>query len=398
MRKHSLLVVCIITSLCTASIRAAAQQPGVPPGAAGPAQSNFARSVRDSESQHLLTRSEGRALVEMALSQPPPADDQPDCSHFVHQIFAAAGLDYPYKTSFELYAGIPEFQQVRSAQPGDLVVWRGHVGLVVDPAEHSFYSSVDSGLQTQQYDTDYWRRRGRPRFYRYLVLSSSEIGAPQKAAQRDSRTAVAAKTVNKITDDADTDEPPTSHTAARPPNHVSNSDRSDELATDFQLPENIPIDFSSTVSNARPESVKPGTKDVTQAIAGLGNESAAILKSGDFARLSLPVVIFDQLQVEKLELKRDKGWAQVRIDYRVELNHEQLNAKQRSEKRRWELRRTEDGWVAFVPQDRVYVQAAAATRILSERLYMLSRKNSSNTRIQQASLAHLLDAVFNAGN
>ena len=152
MGKHSIAALCILAFLRLASIEAAAQKPRTPSGTVVPAQSDLTSSTPDSGSQHLLTRSEGRALVDMALSQTPPADDQPDCSHLINQIFAAAGLDYPYKTSFELYAGIPEFQQVRSPQPGDLIVWRGHVGLVVDPYEHSFYSSLGSGLQTQQYD------------------------------------------------------------------------------------------------------------------------------------------------------------------------------------------------------------------------------------------------------
>jgi len=99
-----------------------------------------------------------------------------------------------------------------------------------------------------------------------------------------------------------------------------------------------------------------------------------------------------------VELKRDKGWAQIRVDYRVALHQQQVESRHRNEKHRWELRRTDEGWVALIPQDRVYVPAAAATRIISERLYTLSKKNSGSTRIQQASLAHLLDAVFNSGN
>jgi hypothetical protein len=53
-------------------------------------------------------------------------------------------------------------------QPGDLVVWRGHVGIVVNPAQHIFYSAMRSGPGTDTYDAPYWKRRGQTRFYRYV--------------------------------------------------------------------------------------------------------------------------------------------------------------------------------------------------------------------------------------
>jgi hypothetical protein len=61
---------------------------------------------------------------------------------------------------------------VRHPQPGDLIVWPGHVGIVLKPLEHSFYSLVSTGLEAQNYEGTYWRSRGRPRFYRYKVENS----------------------------------------------------------------------------------------------------------------------------------------------------------------------------------------------------------------------------------
>src|SRR5260370_14145328 len=127
----------------------------------------------------LLTLPEGIALAKLALTEPEDPDDQPDCSHLVHQIFQVKGFDYPYVPSFTLYDGVPEFQRVSTPQPGDLVVWQGHVGIVIDPLKHSFYSSVGSGFQTEQYDTDYWRGGGPT-----ALLSVIVGGAVQKSAQR----------------------------------------------------------------------------------------------------------------------------------------------------------------------------------------------------------------------
>src|SRR5260370_3063274 len=116
----------------------------------------------------LLTVPEASALAKLALTEPEEPDDQPDCSHLVHQICQVKGFDYPYVPSFTLYDGVPEFQRVSTPQPGDLIVWQGHVGIGVAPLEHSLYSSVGSGFQTGQYNSDYWRGREPSRFYRYL--------------------------------------------------------------------------------------------------------------------------------------------------------------------------------------------------------------------------------------
>ncbi len=78
----------------------------------------------------------------------------------------------------------------------------------------------------------------------------------------------------------------------------------------------------------------------------------------------------------------------------MELNQGQVHSQHRTEKRRWELQHREDGWVVVNPTDRVYIPADTAAQIISERLYRLTKKSADN-RSQQASLARLLDAVFN---
>src|SRR5215467_8381490 len=44
------------------------------------------------------------------------------------------------------------------------------MGIVIDPREHSFYSSVLSGFAIENYQSNYWlRKNGNPRFYRFVV-------------------------------------------------------------------------------------------------------------------------------------------------------------------------------------------------------------------------------------
>ena len=121
------------------------------------------RDPEPSPKVRLVSTTQGRSIVDSALSFEQPIRGTQDCSHLVHEIYAAAGLDYPYASSFDLYAGSESFRRVKAPQPGDLITWPGHVGIVLDPAEHSFYSLVRSGLQAQNYTARYWRSRGRAR-------------------------------------------------------------------------------------------------------------------------------------------------------------------------------------------------------------------------------------------
>jgi len=91
-----------------------------------------------------------------------------DCSHLVHAIYERAGFTYAYASSSDLYDGVEGFQRVTRPQPGDLVVWRGHVGIVIRPSRHLFFSLMRAGPGIDDYEAPYWNSRGRARFYRYV--------------------------------------------------------------------------------------------------------------------------------------------------------------------------------------------------------------------------------------
>ena len=91
-----------------------------------------------------------------------------DCSHLVHAIYERAGFSYPYADSNDLYDGAQGFRRVPRPQPADLIVWHGHVGIVVRPSTHKFFSFLSGGPGLDDYHSRYWRGRGEPRFYRYV--------------------------------------------------------------------------------------------------------------------------------------------------------------------------------------------------------------------------------------
>lgn len=116
----------------------------------------------------LVSLDEGLAVLGAALDARHQRAFTSDCSHFVHGLYQRAGFSYPYASSSDIYSGIDAFERVTAPQAGDLVVWRGHVGIVVSPAQHSFFSLLRSGAGVESYDSPYWRRRGHPRFFRYV--------------------------------------------------------------------------------------------------------------------------------------------------------------------------------------------------------------------------------------
>ena len=106
-----------------------------------------------------------------------------DCSHLVHAIYQEAGFPYSYAPSSQIYAGTEGFMRVKQPQPGDLVVWKGHVGIVISPSTHIFFSYMRSGPGTDDYEASYWKSRGRPRFYGYL----KNMDCPDCSSERSRR-------------------------------------------------------------------------------------------------------------------------------------------------------------------------------------------------------------------
>lgn len=97
-----------------------------------------------------------------------------DCSHFVHALYDEAGLHYRYAASRRLYRGLDRFQRVNQPEPGDLVVWPSHVGIVVVPERHIFLSAIASGVKLSSYDSQYWTKKGNVHFLHYTQTRLAE--------------------------------------------------------------------------------------------------------------------------------------------------------------------------------------------------------------------------------
>lgn len=345
----------------------------------------------------LLSAKEGRAIVDAARDQDQSARGAQDCSHLVHQTYLSAGFEYPYASSFELYAGNESFERVRYSQPGDLIVWPGHAGIVVDPLHHSFYSLVSTGLEAQDYEGSYWKSRGRPRFYRYKAENAEMLTAVKAPASvRPSKSKKPREPMPAIEERS----PVAAPASNRPPKAASERTRVMHgppalpvpavAPTTFEIPQSIIIAAGNKL---------PTSSQVAEGISELSNASGNVLRTDDPSKLALPVVIFERLYVQRLEIKRDHGWARLQIDSRATMAGGETDYKRRREKVRWELRRTKSGWEAITPADRAYVPNDVAVRNLAAQLARLTERDSAaadqETVLRQKSqLANLLSALL----
>jgi NlpC/P60 family protein len=345
-------------------------------------------------SSRLLNAKDGRAIVKAARVHEQPLRGAQDCSHLVHEIYVLAGFEYPYASSFDLYAGSEKFERVKAPQPGDLIVWPGHAGIVLDPAKHSFYSLVRSGLDAEDYDGPYWRSRGRPRFFRYVVEGRGNVlvaktPAASRAAETTSQHGGAA--VREERSDVESSEAKRSAKVASERTAVIYGPTAPEVpAATMEVPASI------VIAEGRQQ---PTRDEVAEGISELSNAAGNILRTDDPLQLRMPVVIFDQLSVERVEIKRDHGWAHLQIDSRASIAGQEIDLKKRIEKVRWELRRTESGWEAVTPLDRTYVPRDVAVRILAAQLAQLTQSDGAAGHAdailrQEAQLASLLNALL----
>jgi hypothetical protein len=342
----------------------------------------------------LLTLREGEAIVNAARGRNQHTSRTPDCSHLVHEVYTVAGYLYAYADSFDLYAGIDGFVRVTNPQPGDLIVWLGHAGIVVDPAEHSFYSSVSTGLHTEFYNAPEWRARGPARFYRYYETSTpGNLSPANERLARMTKQTVQATTAPLAEDSLETSSG-TAPPMTKSPDfrRTVTGDVEDPSESTFQIPSSILVATSND---------KPTQAEIAEAVSELNNGTGEVLRERNLSQLNRKVIIYDDLSIDRAEFEGKRGSAQMRIESRVILLGENVERKPSHERFRWELLRVGGGWEVLVPRDRIYVSRDVAVRLLAERLALLAQDSavsgSDSSLHQQAQIVRVLSALYEGG-
>jgi hypothetical protein len=335
-----------------------------------------------------VSRVQGEVIVQAAWELRKGLDPKPDCSHFVYAIYQQAGLDYTYASSSEIFSGIPGFKRVQKAQAGDLVVWPGHVGILVDPGEHTFYSSVVKGYALEDYRSHYWKRRGQPRFYRYLISDAQSA----KLRMRSEAAPVVA-TAPKKSAPSIRDTSPATREAAQVPRAVSDdggeADDNDSAepgpvtAAKTQEPETDSVSKSSdsTVADtvfvsSRP---RPLPSEVQSALShAVGANSQRALKSG--LRSAQRVDVADQFRVAQITIQGRSGFVLVDVISNLSIENGQAHSHRQTVRRKLPLKRLTHGWMMTVPREKPFVAREQAIKILSASLEEPEAKNEAERK------------------
>ena len=306
-----------------------------------------------------ITKTEGRVILGAISAVDVDVDSETDCSHLVHDVYEQAGFPYDYASSRDLYigSGSTNFTRVRTPQAGDLVVWRGHVGIVSDPKEHSFFSFTRTGPDTQFYDSTYWRSRGSPRFYRYMT---------EKTVRSEGRMLEATRRANPETlaaSHSSENRPPSKlPKAARVTNSVPAGDPSSSEAA--EMPQEIVLQVSGK---------SPAPDEVAAAFAEMNLDSLKSLRMRGLDGLGRPLIVYGEIRVSAVESKGKRGAALLSIESLGVAPNTQTESAPRWREISLEFEKTKRGWMMSSSEEAAYVSREAAMQVLSARLSELTR-------------------------
>jgi hypothetical protein len=309
-----------------------------------------------------IARTEGRKILAAIPTVDTESESETDCSHLVHDVYAQAGFPYDYVSSRELYIGDMNFTRVHSPQAGDLVVWRGHVGIVIDPKEHSFFSSVRSGPDTQFYDSPYWRSRGSARFFRYTtgkpLPSGRTLEATRHADQQPLQTA-----------SRSSENRPPSRMAKPAPAFASNSTPAAETSssTTVETPQEIVLQVARK---------NPSPDELLAAFVEMNRDSGESLGTRGLNSLGKPIIVYREVRVSAIQIKGKRGTALVRIESLGALQM-QTDSQRRWTEQSLEFEKTKRGWVMSPIQEAAYVKREVALQGLSARLAELAQNTDA---------------------
>jgi len=341
---------CIFLALCLATASAALGQ-SVRPASA------------ESSRPRPIARTEGRKILATIPTIDADSESETDCSHLVHDVYERAGFPYDYVSSRELYIGSTNFTRVRAPQAGDLVVWRGHVGIVIDPKEHSFFSSVRSGPDTQFYDSPYWRSRGIARFFRYVTdkpLPSGRTLEATRHADQQPLQAASRSSQNR----------PPSRLPKAAPAPASNSAPAAETSSSATVETPREIVLQVARKNPSPE-------EVAAAFVEMNEDSGESLRTRSLNSLGKPIVVYREVRVSAIQIKGKRGTAVVRIELLGAPQNAQTGSQLRWQEQSLEFEKTKRGWVMSPIQEAAYVKREVALQVLSARLAELAQNTDA---------------------
>ncbi|HEX3155080.1 MAG TPA: NlpC/P60 family protein [Candidatus Angelobacter sp.] len=339
----------------------------------------------------LMSPQQGEALAGFALHSEKRMRPKPDCSHLVHLLYARAGLIYPYEDSRVLYRGVNDFQRVKTPQAGDLVVWLGHVGIVLSTEEETFISSVHSGILTESWKAPHWIRRGRPRFYRYRIGPETDMNLLSKImADESGRQVEAQKSADRDINIPLPSSTGPSTTGSEPDNVRQEPSELSRLAAGS--PDESSHGSASIIATITQHQT-PSREQIAESITAGSRAHARRLIDGETLNVARPFTVFSRLEVEKIKVKHENGWVTLRLSETMSHEDGRILPARTTECELSMVRRKDGVWVISDPRERTYLAEEQALEVFEHQaeLFLREAPNSSSTRIVVKSLNHLYD-------
>ncbi len=331
---------------------------------------NVRPAIMETHEPHAIARTDGRKILAAIPMVDVESETETDCSHLVHDIYEQAGFPYEYVSSRELYISSTNFTRVRAPQAGDLVVWRGHVGIVIDPEQHSFFSFVSSGPDTQFYDSPYWRSRGLARFLRYVTDKPLHADRTLEAADHPAHKALQIQGDNR----SSANDPP-SEPSKPVPAHSSHPVPAVDTSSSTTV-ETPPETFLRVAGK------NPSPEEVAAAFVEMNQHFGESLRTGNLNNPGKSIVVYRELRVLAVQIRGKRGTAHVRIESFAAPANTQAGSQLRWREETLEFEKTKRGWVMNPLKDAAYVNREVALRDLSIRLAELAKKTDA-TREQE---------------
>ena len=235
--------------------------------------------------------------------------------------------------------------------------------IVIDPKEHSFFSSVRSGPDTQFYDSPYWRSRGIARFFRYVTEKPLPSGRTLEATRHADPQPLQA--ASRSSENRPTSRPPKPMPAS-----ASNSAPAGNTSSPTTL--EIPRELVLQVAGKN-----PSPDEVAAAFVEMNQDSGESLRTRSLNSLGKPIIVYREVRVSAMQIKGKRGTALVRIESLGAPPNTQTGSQLRWKEQSLEFEKTKRGWVMSPIREAAYVKREVALQVLSARLAELAQNTDA---------------------
>jgi len=145
------------------------------------------------------------------------------------------------------------------------------------------------------------------------------------------------------------------------------------------------------------ESVRLDPEKIRVAFLKLSKDYGNSLRAQDLLNQRVPVIVFDQVKVEKPKVKAKKGSVEIRIDGPLSVSDRRIDRKERHDRQRWTVdQRDQTTWQVWLPSAAIYLSRDDAVRLFAQQLAILTdgTHDESSGVQEKAELARALNALL----